>query len=71
VEDTKRGRKFHRLNVIGGLLGGLVVALFCYGHSTNGLFFDFLRSLNYRLYGVSYLPYNHFCNNFNLNINPL
>ena len=40
VEDVKRGRKFHRLNVIGGLLCGLVVALFCYEHSTNGMFFE-------------------------------
>jgi len=40
VEDTRRGRKFHRLNVIGGLFGGLVVALFCYEHSTKGVFFE-------------------------------
>jgi hypothetical protein len=40
VEDVKRGRKFHRLNAIGGLLGGLVVAALCYEHSTNGVFFE-------------------------------
>jgi hypothetical protein len=40
VEDVKRGRKFHRLNVIGGLLGGLVVAALCYEHSTCGAFFE-------------------------------
>ncbi|MCL2288055.1 MAG: transposase [Candidatus Bathyarchaeota archaeon] len=40
VEDVKRGRKFHRLNVIGGLFCGLVVALFCYEHSTCGVFFE-------------------------------
>jgi hypothetical protein len=40
VEDVKRGRKFRRLNVIGGLFCGLVVALFCYEHSTCGVFFE-------------------------------
>jgi transposase len=40
VEDVKRGRKFHRLNIIGGLLGGLVVAVLCYEHSTDGVFFE-------------------------------
>jgi hypothetical protein len=40
VEGVKRGRKFHRLNVIGGLLGGLVVAVLCYEYSINGVFFE-------------------------------
>ena len=40
LEDTKRGRKFHRLNVIGGLFNGKVVAPLCYEHSTYGVFFE-------------------------------
>ena len=40
VEDTKRGRKFHRLNIVGGLFRGRVVAPHCYEHSTNGVFFE-------------------------------
>ncbi len=40
VEDVKCGRKFHRLNILWGLLGGLVVAVLCYGHSTGGVFFE-------------------------------
>ena len=40
LEDTKRGRKFHRLNVMGGLFNGKVVAPLCYEHSTYGVFFE-------------------------------
>ena len=40
VEDTKRGRRFHRLNVVGGLFGGRVVASLCYEYSTCGVFFE-------------------------------
>jgi hypothetical protein len=29
IEDIKRGQKFHRLNIVGGLIGSVVVALFC------------------------------------------
>jgi len=39
VEDTKCGRRFHRLNVV-GLFGGMVVAVFCYGYSACGVFFE-------------------------------
>jgi len=40
VKDTKRGHKFHRLNIVGGLFNGEVVAPLCYEHSTNGVFFE-------------------------------
>jgi len=40
VEDTKCGRRFHRLNVIGGLFCGFVVVLFCCEHSMCGVFFE-------------------------------
>jgi len=40
VEDTLRGRRFHRLNIVGGLFSGKVVAPLCYEHSTNGAFFE-------------------------------
>jgi hypothetical protein len=35
LEDTKRGRKFRRTNVVGGLYDDKVVAPLCYEHSTN------------------------------------
>jgi hypothetical protein len=40
IEDTRRGRKFHRVNVVGGLIGGVVVGALCYEHSTCGVFFE-------------------------------
>jgi hypothetical protein len=40
VEDVKCGRKFYRLSVMGGLLGGLVVVVLCYEYSINGVFFE-------------------------------
>ena len=40
VEDTKRGRKFHRLNVIGGLFNNKMIAPLCYEHTTTGVFFE-------------------------------
>ncbi len=39
IEDTRRGQKFHRLNVVGGLVGGVVVAALCYEYSICGVFF--------------------------------
>jgi transposase len=40
LEDVRRGRKFRRTNVVGGLFDGKVVAPLCYEHSTNGIFFE-------------------------------
>jgi len=40
VEGIRCGRRFHRLNVVGGLFGGRVVAPLCYEHSTKGVFFE-------------------------------
>ena len=40
VEDTKRGRKFQRLNVIGGLCDGKYLAIETYKHTTNSVFFE-------------------------------
>lgn len=39
VQDTKRGRKFGRTNVIAALCNKKVLAPMCYEHSTNGEFF--------------------------------
>jgi hypothetical protein len=38
VEDTKCGRRFHRLNVVVELFGGRVVAPLCYENSAKGVF---------------------------------
>lgn len=40
VEDTKRGRKYQRTNVIGGLCNGEYLAVECYAHATNSAFFE-------------------------------
>lgn len=40
VEDTKRGRRFQRTNVIGGLCCGNYLAVECYNHTTNSAFFE-------------------------------
>jgi len=40
IEDTKRGRKLHRLNIVGGLFRGGVVVSYCYEHLTMGVFFE-------------------------------
>lgn len=40
VEDVKRGRRFQRLNVIGGLCNGETLAEFCYNGTTTGDFFE-------------------------------
>ncbi len=39
VEDIKRGRRFSRTNIIGGLCSGQYLGNECYSHSTNGEFF--------------------------------
>lgn len=39
VQDTRRGRKFGRTNVIAALCDKKVIAPMCYEHSTNGVFF--------------------------------
>jgi transposase len=40
VEDTKRGRKYKRTNVIGGMCGGKYMALEYYDHTTTSAFFE-------------------------------
>jgi hypothetical protein len=40
IEDTRRGRVFHRVNVVGGLFDGKVIAPLCYEHSIYGVFFE-------------------------------
>lgn len=40
VEDTRRGRKTKRTNIIAGLVNGEHVAVQSYGHSTTGAFFE-------------------------------
>jgi transposase len=40
VEDTKRGRKYHRLNVIGALYQGNIIADTCYSHSMTAVYFE-------------------------------
>ena len=40
VEDTKRGRKFERINVIGGLCNGKYIGIKCYKNTTNSIFFE-------------------------------
>ena len=39
VEDTKRGRRFQRTNVVGGLCNGKYLDVECYNHTTNSVFF--------------------------------
>ena len=41
VQDTKRGRKFQRTNIVAGLYSGEVVAPFCYVQKTNHEVFEF------------------------------
>jgi transposase len=40
VEDTKRGRKFERSNVIGAFCNKEYFAIKCYNHTTNSEFFE-------------------------------
>ena len=40
VEDIKRGRRFERTNVVGGLCDGKYFAIECYNHTTNSAFFE-------------------------------
>jgi len=40
VECTKRGRRFKRVNVIGGMCGGKYMALEYYSHTTTSEFFE-------------------------------
>jgi hypothetical protein len=40
IEDTKRGQKFERVNVIGALCNGEHFAIECYRHSTDSAFFE-------------------------------
>jgi transposase len=40
VEDSKRGRKFQRLNVVAAVCGDAVLAPKCYSHSTTAEFFE-------------------------------
>jgi transposase len=45
VEDTKRGRKFQRTNVIAAKIGDAVVAPFCYTeNTTSALFVEWFRT---------------------------
>ena len=55
VQDTKRGRKFQRTNVIGALCDGQYLAIETYNHTTNSEFFEawFERVL------LKELPVNH------------
>jgi putative transposase len=41
VEDTRRGRKFQKTNVIAGYCNGKPIAEWCYPHSTNSDWFEF------------------------------
>ena len=46
VEDTKRGRKFERTNVVAARIGGKVVAPLCYtGNTTSAIFTDWFREV--------------------------
>jgi hypothetical protein len=40
VEGPKRGRKFHRLNIVAAVCGDKTLSPKCYGHSTTGDFFE-------------------------------
>jgi transposase len=40
VEDSKRGRKFQRLNVVAAVCGDVVLSPKCYTHPTTGEFFE-------------------------------
>ena len=40
VQDTKRGKKFQRTNIIAGLWGEKHIAVKCYEHSTTSAFFE-------------------------------
>jgi transposase len=40
VEDTRRGRKFQRLNVVAALCVKEVISPKCYSHAANGEFFE-------------------------------
>jgi transposase len=46
VEDTKRGKKFQKTNVIAAKLGNKIVAPLCYTENTTSLFFvDWFRKV--------------------------
>lgn len=40
IQDTKRGKKFKRTNIIGALWNKKHIAMKCYDHSTKALFFE-------------------------------
>lgn len=40
IQDTKRGRKYRRTNVIAGLWGKKHIAVQCYNHTTTSVFFE-------------------------------
>jgi hypothetical protein len=40
VEDSKRGRKFRRLNVVAAVCGDKTLAPKCYAHSSTSEFFE-------------------------------
>jgi transposase len=45
VEDTKRGRKFQRINVVAGRIGGNIVAPLCYAENiTSASFVEWFRA---------------------------
>lgn len=47
IEDTRRGRKFKRTNVLGGMCGGKYMAMESYNNTTTSEFFEkwFVESL--------------------------
>lgn len=47
MEDTRRGRKFKRTNVLGGMCGGKYMAMESYNNTTTSAFFEqwFVESL--------------------------
>ena len=40
IEDVKRGQKFKRVNIIGGLYDGEHIGIECYHHTTDGDYFE-------------------------------
>jgi hypothetical protein len=40
VEDTRRGRKFQRINIIGAVCNGAHLGIKCYKQATNSEFFE-------------------------------
>ena len=46
VEDTKRGKKFQRTNIIAAKMGNSIIAPLCYTENTTGAFFaDWFRKV--------------------------